>query len=316
MVPVLGGVLIAAGLLALSWLPVGEAAAISGSKWWGKYWQFEPSLSSAFYEGTVGVFKHAFSPYDPPLWTMHNELLGSLLVFAVLILSPRRWVRIVAYVGLAWLTHRGFLLAFVGGMVICEFWMARRDLPRRLGYYLLPLGIYGLLLGSYPIPSTTTPDFYARVAPNFPDQTALGQSVTAHVIGAILLVATVVAFLPARKPLESRPVLFLGRVSFALYILHFIVLGSVGAGFLIALDGRLPYVLNAAVVFGAVVVVSIAVSWLFTRVLDEPTVAVSGRAYRAGARFVGSLWEKATSPGGIRPSASPLSPGGTVPENP
>jgi peptidoglycan/LPS O-acetylase OafA/YrhL len=313
MVPVLGGILLAAGLLFLSLLPVGEAALLSGSKWWGKYWQFDPSLRSALYEGTVGVFKHAYSPYDPPLWTMHNEFLGSLLVFAVLLVSPRRWVRIVAYVILAWVTHRGYLLAFVGGMVICEAWMMRRDPPSKLGYAFIPLGFYGLLLGSYPIPSSTTPEFYGRIAPAMSGQTALQESVTSHVIGAILVVATVVALVPARRPLEWRPVLFLGRVSFALYILHFLVLGSIGAGLLVALDGSLPYAVNAGVVFTVVVIASIAFSWVFTRILDEPTVSLTGRAYRSVEKGLKALWANTSAKRRETAAARGLRSGDTVP---
>ena len=285
MLPVLAGILLAAGLLALSLLPVKEASLLSGSTWWGKYWQFQPSLGSAVHEATIGVFRLSISPYDPPLWTMHNELLGSLLVFAVLLLAPpRRWVRVIIYVVLAGYTYDSYLLAFVGGMAICEAWVAFGDRPRRWAPLLIPLGIYGLILGSYPIPSTTTPGFYSQISPDIYGPTALQQQVGAHVLGAMLVLVTVVAVLPLRRPLETPPARFLGRVSFALYILHFIVLGSIGAGLLIALQHVLPYDVNAAVVFAVVVGVSIAVSWAFTRAIDEPVVGALGRGYKALAR--------------------------------
>ncbi|MGZ4688343.1 MAG: acyltransferase family protein [Acidimicrobiia bacterium] len=281
MIPVLAGILLAAGMLALSLLPVKEASLLSGSQWWGKYWQFQPSLGSALREGTVGVFRVSHSTYDPPLWTMHTELLGSILVFAVLILSPRRWVRVAAYIVLAWYFHDGYLLAFVGGMAICEAWIALGDRPRRWAPLLIPIGVYGLLLGSYPIPSATTPRFYGRITPDIFGPTALDQQIGAHVLGAIFVLATVVAVVPLRRPLEMAWASFLGRISFALYIVHFIVLGSLGAGLLIALQHVLPYTVNAVVAYGAVVVGSIAASWVFTRMIDEPTVAATGQAYRA-----------------------------------
>ena len=281
MIPVLAGILLAAGLLALSLLPVGEASMLSGSQWWGKYWLFHPPLSSALHEGTVGVWRHSYSYYDPPLWTMHNELRGSILVFAVLILSPRRWVRIVAYIVFAWLTRTDFLLAFVGGMAICEAWVAFGDRPRRWTALLVPLGIYGLILGSYPIPSSTTPAFYSRIVPDVFGSTPAQEQLGAHVLGAVLLLAVFVAAVPLRRPLEVAPVLFLGRISFALYIVHFLVLGSLGAGLLIALQDLLPYAINAIVVFITVVAASIGVAWVFTRLIDEPTVALTGRAYWA-----------------------------------
>ena len=53
---------------------------------------------------------------------------------------------------------------------------------------------------------------------------------------------------PLRRPLQTKAAVFLGRISFAMYILHFIVLGSVGAALLIALRGVLPYNVNALAV--------------------------------------------------------------------
>ena len=107
------------------------------------------------------------------------------------------------------------------------------------------------------------------------------EQIGAHVLGAVLLLAVFVAAVPLRRPLEVAPMRFLGRISFALYIVHFLVLGSLGAGLLIALQDLLPYAINAIVVFITVVAASIGVAWVFTRLIDEPTVALTGRAYRA-----------------------------------
>jgi peptidoglycan/LPS O-acetylase OafA/YrhL len=280
MLPVLAGVLLAAGLQALEMLPVRQASQLSGSEWWGKYWQFQPSLASAVREGTLGVFERSRSLYDPPLWTMQNELLGSLLVFALLIFAPRRWMRITAYVVLAWLLRESYLLAFVGGMAICEAWTACGDRPRRWSILFLPVGLYGLLLGSYPIPSTTTPAFFGRITPDIFGATPLQESIGAHVLGSILVLVTLVAVLPVRRPFQTPVAVFLGRISFALYILHFIVLGSLGAALLLALDGFLPYTVSALLVFAVVVAASIAVSWAFTVLIDEPVIAATGEGYR------------------------------------
>jgi peptidoglycan/LPS O-acetylase OafA/YrhL len=126
-VPVFTATMLAAGMLAACLFPVREASVVSGSSWWGAFWQFRPTVGSAVWEGLVGSFTSKLPVYDSPLWTMHNELVGSFLVFAVLIVAPRRWMRVVAYVVLAWFTYRGYLLAFVGGMVICEVWIARGE---------------------------------------------------------------------------------------------------------------------------------------------------------------------------------------------
>jgi peptidoglycan/LPS O-acetylase OafA/YrhL len=283
MFPVLGGIMLAALMLALSMFPVKEASLISGSKWWGHYW------------------RHSHSSYDGPLWTMHTELLGSLLVFGVLLVSPARWVRVLCYAFLAALTAGGYLLAFVGGMAICEAWVAWGDVPRRWAWLFVPVGVYGLVLGSYPLPSSSTPDFYSQIVPGLFGSSARQQALEAHVLGALLVLVAVIALHPVRRPLESRPVHFLGRVSFSLYILHFLVLGSLGAALLIALDDVLPYTANALVVFAVVVVASIGVSWVYTRLVDEPATALTGRAYKR-ARANVERW-RAEAARGAAPAA-------------
>lgn len=227
---------------------------------------------------------------------MHGEIVGSLLVFAVLILAPRRWVRWVAYAVLVVLTYQSYLLAFVGGMVICEIWVVLGDRVRRWTPLLIPVGIYGLLLGSSPIPRAQAPDFYQSLLPSFFGTTPAEQTGAAHIVGAVLVLAAVVAVVPLRRPLDSKALQFLGRISFPLYILHFLVLGSVGAGLLIALQNVLPYTLNALVVTAAVIAVSIGAAWVFTCFVDEPTVRYTGRAERAArARARAALSHEAQS---------------------
>jgi peptidoglycan/LPS O-acetylase OafA/YrhL len=155
------------------------------------------------------------------------------------------------------------------------------DRPRRWRPWFIPVGILGLILGSYPAPSRTTPDLYTRIVPNVFGPTQLHEFIGAHVVGAVLLLAAVVAVIPVRRPLETAPVRFLGRISFSLYIVHFIVLSSLGAWLLVQLQHVLPYNVNALLASAVVVVVSIASAWLFTRLIDEPTLAVTSRAYRA-----------------------------------
>ena len=72
MVPCLAGILVSAGLLAAGLYSNAEAAALSGSTWWGERLSFPSSLDLAFTDGTVRIFRNGYSSFDPPLWTMHN----------------------------------------------------------------------------------------------------------------------------------------------------------------------------------------------------------------------------------------------------
>lgn len=53
-------------------------------------------------------------------------------------------------------------------------------------------------------------------------------SVNAHVLGAILIVGLVVAVPVVRRPLHHVSLRWLGRVSFGLYLMHVLVIMTVG----------------------------------------------------------------------------------------
>ncbi len=271
-------------MLKLKVLRVAKAAALSHSAWLAGTWQFQPSLKSAVREGAIGVFGTHGSAYDPPLWTMHNELRGSLIVFAVLIFAPRRWTRVVAYAALALLTFHSYLLGFVAGMAICELTLAYQQrgesLSRKHLWWIAPVGIFGLVLGSYPTPSATMPRFYDHLLPHIYGSGPFAQEIGTQVLGAILLLVAVVALLPIQRALETRPLRFLGRISFALYLLHFLVLGSLGTETLVVLHGPLPYGVATLAAFVVVVGVSMAGAWAFTLLIDEPATTRMKRAYK------------------------------------
>src|SRR5690349_16664450 len=66
-----------------------EAAAVTQSNWLGSFGggdvngQLQPSLMGAVLEGSVLSFLKQSNLYDPVLWTMHDELFGSLLTFGL-----------------------------------------------------------------------------------------------------------------------------------------------------------------------------------------------------------------------------------------
>ncbi len=289
-IPTMCATVIAFVMLRLKLFPVQRAAAISHSSWLAGLWQFTPSLKGAVREGAIGVFGSHGSAYDAPLWTMHNELRGSLIVFAVLILAPRRGLRMIAYAALAILTFHSYLLGFVAGMAICELTLTYgqrgESLARKHLWWIAPIGIFGLVLGSYPTPSSTMPSFYDHLLPHIFGSGAFAQQIGTNVVGAILVLVAVVALRPVQRALETAPMQFLGRISFALYLLHFLVMGSLGAETVIFLHGPLPYAIAAIAAFVVVVGVSMLAAWAFTLFVDEPSTARLKRAYQWIARHV------------------------------
>jgi peptidoglycan/LPS O-acetylase OafA/YrhL len=275
--PVVGSVLVACGLVALGLMHNQPAAAITGSGWWAGFWTFPANVARAAYEGAVGVFVSNSYTYNPPLWTIQMEFMGSFLVFLVLLLFGKLRNRWVLYVVLAAAFSKTYYLAFVLGVMICDYYFNQpqgslRKLLER-GYWL-PVLVLALVLGSYPVGAVDGTLFAHWHLPGY------SLVMLCHIAGAAGLIAAIMSAPPLQRWLVVRPVQFLGRISFSLYLLHFLVLGAYSSYLLSVLPAELPYWWRAVVVLVPTVILTVAVSYIYTRWVDEPAIRFSGWLYR------------------------------------
>ncbi|MDP7570685.1 MAG: hypothetical protein QF391_03660, partial [Myxococcota bacterium] len=108
--------------------------------------------------------------------------------------------------------------------------------------------------------------------------------------GAALLIALALGFAPWRRVLETRPALFLGRISYSLYLLHIGVL---------LLCTRLIAPASAAsglLLVGAVLALSIAASLAFHRLVERPSVALGNSLCEMLAARLGGKALRSTPP--------------------
>src|ERR1051326_3491798 len=148
--PILCGVLvgwliIVLGLSANLWI-----VPITKSRWLSIFFHSDPNLLHALRHAFVNVFLYGTYEYDPVLWTMRVELLGSYLVYALLFVFGAGRLRWVAYLALiVWFRHTYYAL-FIIGMSLAGLrrWTVDpgRGL-RALGWCLFAAGMF---LQSYP----------------------------------------------------------------------------------------------------------------------------------------------------------------------
>ncbi len=277
-IPVLGSVLLACALVKLGLMfnqPVGAAAS---SPWWQSFWMFAGSWRQALQEALIGVFSNSLSVYNPPLWTIQMEFWGSFLVFMVLLAFAKLRNRWLIYGLLAVVFAKTYYLAFLLGVAMCDYhysqpdgWV-RRWLAR--GWWL-PVLVGSLVLGSYPVVSTEGTMFAGWHLPGF----GYNLQVAAHVAGAFGLIAVLMAVRPLQWVLERRPTQFLGRVSFSLYLLHFLVLGSYASYLFTVLPAGWAYPWRALAVLLPTVVVALSAAYVYARLVDEPAIRFAGWLY-------------------------------------
>ncbi len=232
-----------------------------------------PSLIGAVREAGFDLY---FAPnplaplalHNPVLWTMRVEFFGSLVVFAFLgVFGPHRRVLMLAAgtAVLFALAGRVEMALFPAGVAVAV--AARRGVwfPTYIGLTAVVLGLY--LGGNY---GAYDPRLTGRYKPGEPGCAA----------GAVLIVAAVTLTPWLGRVLRWRPMVWLGSISFGLYLVHLLVILTAGAGVLADVMPRRGW--GWAVIAASVVTVALSLigGWAMTYVADRPAVWL-GRRFAA-----------------------------------
>lgn len=262
-VPVFGSVLLSYVALSAGLKFSGDAAAVTGSTWLAHFWQFDPTWGQAWREGTYGALLYGKSAYTPILWTMRVEFIGSMIVFGFRALAPSGragWLSAATLAGALviffpneWMLYLGFIAGSYLGQV---------SKPDRRTTVWLALGI-AIICGGFDYSRWYA---WTSVVP----LTGYRLKHFVHTIGAIALLYAVRAG-ALHRVLTSRPAQFLGRISYAVYLVHFPILLTLSSWLVLALGaGREGmYTVVAAVdlvlTLAAVVLVATAFEATFDR---------------------------------------------------
>lgn len=247
--------------------------------WFNTPWQRDPSAAEVVnYALLVGSFEH--EPYNIVIWSLVHEMRVSL-AFPLLMVPVMRWrwpVTLGAFLGVSALgtvlsatVGRGtdyagtlhYLVFFVVGALLAKHradvvaWWRRGSRPLHL-----LLGAFAFALYSY-----------ARVLSSFWNAPRLAWDAEDLLVGvgAVVLIVWLLASRPAGRVMEYPPLVFLGRISYSLYLLHLLVLFSLVR----VLPGSNIYLL-----LPVALALSVGLAWLSYRVVELPSMRL-GR-YLAG----------------------------------
>ncbi|MOA09443.1 Acyltransferase family protein [compost metagenome] len=227
----------------------------------------------------AAIFDPFFRPqahnYNPVLWTMSYELLGSFLTFGFIALFggvKRRWiVYVVLFIALC----QTYFAAFLLGLLLADLWR-NRWASRWLAAGVLLLGIY---LGSAPY-TPLSGTMYAPIETtvlhiNSWLQLQLDPKVTAHTLGATMILFAVLRLSVFQWFFGLKPFAYLGKISFSIYLIHFTFLNSFSAYLFIQI---LPYT-RYNIAFGFTFVFSMIplfwLSHLYMHYVDEGAIKLS-----------------------------------------
>ena len=249
-----------------------EAAQLSQSAWLGTFGgthdagDFHPSLFGALLNGSLLAFLRDSNQYDPVLWTMHHEFIGSFVTYFLALLLHRARLPVALWFlatgGIVVLFTDPYLLGFVAGTGLA--WVMSRYGLRIPPVSALACICIGIFLFGYLEPRGAYAAFdWVRD----PGQMRLDR-ITIHTISGMLVILGLIGNDYIGQPLATVPLRLLGRLSFPLYLFHFPLLCSLGCALFVFLRPVFSYQATLIMVAAAYLPPVIVISYLLTHFDD------------------------------------------------
>ncbi|CAG8038741.1 unnamed protein product [Penicillium salamii] len=249
--------------LVVSWVVAQFGGFIVANRldcWWCRY--AAPDREDSFWKellrlpmNFLSTWTTGYMAYDDHQWALLPLLLSSMLVYITL--SATMFVkfryRVLIYIGMMLYFHQDatkntetFQLQAVYGMLLSDFsynkalneWI--EDHPRGRKTLTIPLTVFGLLIASYPGEHPEWAGWsnlmFKASQYIFPPEVNIGKRYTALAIDLIILA---IFFSPSAKDfLSNRLLLWLGKQSFAVYLIHGTMLRVVLCWMLYGISGQ------------------------------------------------------------------------------
>jgi len=196
------------------------------SDWIAMYGNFDYSLMGAIYSGALRSFFVGESLYNPVLWTMKIELLGSFIIFLICHFKTKKNKRVensILLVGVVFLfagangskTSLGVVAFLIGYL----FYLYGREIPWITSTALFIAGLY--LAGIHMESSS-----YSFLVYLF-DGEDEAYKICNFLSGALIVYSVI--YNSSLNALFSRKIfVFMGKISFSAYLVHIPVISTVG----------------------------------------------------------------------------------------
>lgn len=260
-----------------------QAAAAIGAGWMATHGNApldarHITLWKAAKEGLFDAFVSGTMHFDSPLWTMRIELFGSFAIFlaAPLLFAVRSWPLRLALVGGLMVAVGGtypvtYLTDFLTGTILAMLFAEDR-LPRLNNWQAAGLALLGLYLFSF--------TYEQKLLIHAPIKAVIPHGDTSHLVwdvGAVLIILVLLGNPVVRRWFSKGWAVWLGLLSFPIYLLHGPIMLSAGAASFVHGVGWLGLAGSAAMAAA----VSVALTLLCALPLvwvDKAWTGILGRA--------------------------------------
>jgi peptidoglycan/LPS O-acetylase OafA/YrhL len=260
MIPSLVSILLVFLFLSLGWLHNFGGIAV-------------PDIAEAIRQGVYDAYftyndGHVSTiTYNGVLWTMYYEFTGSILMFAFLALFGDTRYRRYIYAPLLVIFMGTHYMGFILGLMLADFYNSTDDagtsLNRKISLALFVVICLALCLYllHYDVPGISDIKLvYIYLGVSF--------------IMALLLSSKAFQWILSRKPM-----LFLGKISFSMYLLHPLILGSFSAICYAVLSLYVSPLEAISITFIASLLVIFGASYLYYRSIDSWSIRIAKQIY-------------------------------------
>lgn len=263
-----------------------EAVQIGVAGWVEGWYRERLSLPGALFNAFLGAPLFAQTGLNPPVWTIQVELIGSIILFSMTSLFFGRPVLFVAW-SLFFANILGFRLpnalfyvSFFAGALLnyASEWLNRHQ---KASIVIFTIGIVGVSYNYSPLYQFMQGLRLPDLGPIGPDFNILPRLFW-HTTGAIALVAGVIGWRKANSFLSKGAFVYLGKISFSMYLVHMPIIMSVALGCSkISQQFGLTYGQALSVTFPIYICSVIGVADLFYRAVDRNAIAIAAAASRS-----------------------------------
>ena len=240
------------------------------SGWLTSWYNFPANLVGAIKSAMWNSFfiYDTLSTYNSVLWTMEKEFYGSLFLFAFLGLLGNRRSRILFYPLITFLSYKLYITwlnAFVFGIALCDLYINYNRI-----YFFKNLGENCLVIrlrGHYVSGAFWIVLVAGAGLPNY-------KGISYLILGVVAIALTIVSTWSQR--ILSHPwLLFMGRISFGLYLVHLPIICSFSCWAYLTSVARIGHTGAALISSILTCIISIICGYFLYIVADRPAIRIS-----------------------------------------
>lgn len=245
------------------------------SEWLSRIGNTDKSIFFAIYDALVNAFIFGKSEYNWVLWTMQTELLGSLVIFFLIYLK----------------TNTNHYIFYISTLLIFSLTMFY-NIQLGLGIFCFLVGMYTYLYG-FKINNLTAfmlliIGIYFAGAHN----ESLSYSIFHKYLGDLthsllsvlsgpLVVYSILMNDKLSNLLDRKSLVFLGKLSFSLYLLHMLVIYVVGIPtFNYLCNLNFSYFTSAILSSSFVIIFTVIISIFYSKYIDELSINLGKKIER------------------------------------